>query len=275
VGLRLALDASIDVDQRLSAVSAQRRQAGEYPTGAFGILTGQELTDNLTQALDTFKAMLGEHPTAIDPAPSIDIIAQPTQPIRLTDTIDKVWRKPGGQHVRLILESSAPKNDKTFNLRIIAKHWPAHLALQVALHGAQTHIIGPGGVITLPPIPDDEAKQHLIALLHYWQIGMSYPLLMTADIAQATLSGLTDKKTKDIAIERLHDIEDMQEMAASTSFSAAAKNVLKPGSAFARQVSTAFDITQDIHFEQMLTTLYLPLYQILLDLPNNTPGDTP
>jgi exodeoxyribonuclease V gamma subunit len=219
VGLRLALDASVDVDQRLSAVSAQRRQAGEYPTGAFGILTGQELTNNLTQALDTFKAMLGEYPTAIDPAPSIDMnAAQPTHPIRLTDTIDKVWRKQGGQHVRLILESSAPKSDKTFKLRIIAKHWPAHLALQVALHGAQTHIIGPGGVVTLPA---------------------------------------------------------MQEMAASANFSAAAGNVLKPGSAFARQVSNAFDITQDQHFEQMLTTLYLPLYQILLDLPNDLPNDTP
>jgi exonuclease V gamma subunit len=147
--------------------------------------------------------------------------------------------------------------------------------LQVALHGAQTHIIGPGGVITLPAIPDDEAKQHLMAILHYWQIGMSYPLLMTADIAQATLNGLKDKKSTFIDIKRLHDIEDMQEMAASANFTSAAAKVLKPGSAFARQVSTAFDITQDIHFEQMLTTLYLPLYQILLDLPNDLPNDTP
>jgi exodeoxyribonuclease V gamma subunit len=286
--LRLALDASIDLDQRLNAVSAQRRQAGEYPTGAFGILTGQELTNNLTEALDTFKTRLGEYPTAIDPAPSIDIILSPSsdapncsantdnpeqqsQPIRLTDTIGKVWKKQGGQHVRLILESSAPKNDKTFNLRIIAKHWPAHLALQVAVHGAQTHIIGPGGGITLPAIPDDEAKQHLIALLHYWQIGMSYPLLMTADIAQATLSGLRDKKTTAIDIKQLHNIEDMQEMAATTNFMAAANKVLKPGSAFARQVSTAFDITQDKHFEPMLTRLYLPLFQILIDLPGDTP----
>jgi exodeoxyribonuclease V gamma subunit len=288
VGLRLALDASIDLDQRLNAVSAQRRQAGEYPTGAFGILTGQELTNNLTEALDTFKTRLGEYPTAIDPAPSIDIILSPSsdapncsantdnpeqqsQPIRLTDTIGKVWKKQGGQHVRLILESSAPKNDKTFNLRIIAKHWPAHLALQVAVHGAQTHIIGPGGGITLPAIPDDKAKQHLIALLHYWQIGMSYPLLMTADIAQATLSGLRDKKTTAIDIKQLHNIEDMQEMAATTNFMAAANKVLKPGSAFARQVSTAFDITQDKHFEPMLTRLYLPLFQILIDLPGDTP----
>src|SRR5690606_25974560 len=71
----------------------------------------------------------------------------------------------------------------------IVRHWPAHLALQVAAGPTRTVLASESGVLALKELERAEAEAELSALMQAWATGMRQPLPVACRTAFADLGG--------------------------------------------------------------------------------------
>lgn len=264
VGLKLAVDQELDPVHRLHSIREQRQRSGAYPVGAFGTIKSMELVEPLQDALQQLKRLMKEYSHRVDPLPDIDLSISTgaalennenseTSLLQLTDVVDGVWKDESDHHACFVLETSKPTDEKTGpRLRVIARHWPAHLALQGPVGGAPTYIIGPSGVVVLPMLAAECAQELLEKLLEAWSDGMRTPFPVTADIAEAALVAASDVDIADV---------DESVLLENRSLQTRVDQALTQGSAFARQFDSLESIVRHPQFREVIERIYLPLYR--------------
>lgn len=264
VGFKLAVDQEFDPLQRLHSIRQQRQRSGAYPVGAFGTIKSKELAEPLQDALQQLKLLMKEYSHRVDPLPDIDLSISTsaavensennaTSLLQLTDVVDGVWKDDNNNHACFVLETSKPADEKTAaRLSVIARHWPAHLALQGPVGGAPTYIIGPSGVVVLPILAAECAQELLAELLKAWSDGMRTPFPVTADIAEAALVAASDVDIADLDESVLLENRNLQTKT---------DQALTPGSAFARQFDSLESLVRQPQFREIIKRIYLPLYR--------------
>ncbi|MDD5001425.1 MAG: exodeoxyribonuclease V subunit gamma, partial [Thiomonas arsenitoxydans] len=109
------------------------------------------------------------------------------QDLRLDDWLDGL--RTGGQSPIWMQLSASRLSDGKAQARTekLIDAWVRQLAASACGHAVQGVLIGVDARVDLPPLPADEARDHLHTLLAAWQEGMRRPLPFTARTALAEL----------------------------------------------------------------------------------------
>jgi exodeoxyribonuclease V gamma subunit len=266
-GRRLTMNPEMDIEQALVQARQQQLLAGDYPSGTLGQIFSAEIAGPVRDALETMQHWVQRYPHRIDQPPLTDLAVIPCsdgpnakQYLRLLDTVSHLFRDDAGQQARLVLETSKArdKGGSKPNMHTVAKHWPAHLALQCATDGAPTYIASPTGFVQLNPLCPDMARQYLLDLMIAWYDCVQRVTPVTANIAAAALA----------AVEGDIELMVTEKLLGNNKVIASINTELKKGDAFARQFASAQTVVEHEDFISTIKHIYLPLFSEL----NNDSG---
>ncbi|CAM3966891.1 RecC C-terminal domain-containing protein [Vreelandella rituensis] len=157
----------------------------------------QQLLERLPETLGDYRQQLMRFPQPMQPAPSIKHVCQVvlpnhTDPIAITleDTLDNIYQGDAGA-ARLVLLTSQIHQGDSWHWTQITRHWPAHLALQLAHPDTPTLLVSPNGTLEIPGIPAEKATTWLDGLIQQWLSAMQAPLPVYPTFAFAVLDHLT------------------------------------------------------------------------------------
>lgn len=250
----------------LPLLQARLHREGAYPQGAWGAEVSAEISGTAAETLEAYAALRAQYPERFDRRPQIRETFDGW--LELADEIDQLWRAKDsdGAPARITLETSKVRDGgENVQLRIIARHWVRHLALQLWEPGTRTLIVGAGGFVEVLGLQQDDARDHLAKLVGVWQEGMCSPAAMTLDLAFA-LCGKAAKAGID-----LDEVSDLQGLGADGVIQTQFDYARRTGSAFARECATLEDLLAPgrPHTErtlQLLRNVYGPLLSTLLEL---------
>jgi len=250
---RLEQEPALAVADALAAVSSQRRRAGNLPDGSFGEAVATELSATVSNALTEYRSALNDYPQLVDPAPEITLTMASTEggTLSLADNLDRVRRAADGRLVRIALDSSKMKDDKSGKPRwqAIVKYWPAHLALQCSQPQSTTRIISPAGTVELRGLERREAERLLEDLMQAWCLGMQRILPTAAQLGFAVVIA-APATAEELLVDR-----DLKR-----SFS----NLRGRRQAFARCFPDLASVLQQPDFLAINQRLYAPLLTCLM-----------
>ncbi|NBC46449.1 MAG: exodeoxyribonuclease V subunit gamma [Gammaproteobacteria bacterium] len=167
-----------------SAIGGLAR-SGALPLPPFDADWREELTIALRNPLERYRALLADHPRGL-PAYTLTLQADG---IALEDSLSGLRADAEGNRLLLVLQASALLDAKDHEPKWyhLVRHWPRHLAAQLAAP-TTTRLLGPGGDVTLPPMMRDDAEAILDALLTGVVAGLSSPLPLACKTGLAWLA---------------------------------------------------------------------------------------
>jgi exodeoxyribonuclease V gamma subunit len=159
-------------------------RAGTLPLPPFDIDWREQLTTTLADPLERYRALLAAYPQQ---CPTWRVALE-VNGLQLEDSLSGLRADADGNGLLLTLQASElltkKQAPKWYHL---VRHWPRHLAAQLAAP-TTTHLIGPGGDVTLPPLEPDAAKALLTSLMDGFAAGLSAPLPLACKTGFAWLA---------------------------------------------------------------------------------------
>jgi exodeoxyribonuclease V gamma subunit len=211
LGQRAASEREADIDTLFAQAEEQRQRAGDYPPAPVGPIMRHALLERLPATLGAYREQLRRFPKVRQPAPAITHqchvhLADHPSPVTITleDTLDHVYQ--GDTHAaRVVLLTSQVHQGDHWHWAQITRHWPAHLALQLALPGSVTLLVSPSGTLEIPGMPAETAAAWLDALIAQWLGAMQAPLPTYPSLAFAMLDHLKPAPNTRLDIDRLYE----------------------------------------------------------------------
>ncbi|MCC5871821.1 MAG: exodeoxyribonuclease V subunit gamma [Gammaproteobacteria bacterium] len=183
ISRRLFMSPETETSKLLKRLNCQRLRAGTYPAAAFGKIDAQALEEDIRDSLERLGDRLREYPIAETPSPAASHSIEQrkgNEPIRLAleDELDQVRCNAAGQRARIVVEASKLTSGKKDETRwtVLARHWPAHLALQLSHPDTPTHIVGPENDLSLAGLAAEDARSLLDDLLEGWLQAAQRPI---------------------------------------------------------------------------------------------------
>jgi exodeoxyribonuclease V gamma subunit len=176
-----------ELERRLDAGIARFQAQGRLLAGSLGAGMGRKAVAFLPDLYRKWDAALAEWPGTLDrPLPVTLDIAVPAGQLVLEDTLTdlRVGEQGLGQ---IILQASGLTKDKHYQWRNTLRAWVRHLAAQLGGEPVTTRLLTPSGDAVLKPVPADEARARLDALLQCWWRGMQGPLPVALNAGMAWL----------------------------------------------------------------------------------------
>ena len=160
-------------------------RAGTLPLPPFDTDWREQLATTLRDPLERYRALLAAYPQRL-PASAVTFEADG---VPLADTLSGLRADAEGNRLLLALQASELFHAKDQELKWyhLVRHWPRHLAAQLAAP-TTTRLLGPGGDVRLPPMARDAAEAILTALLNGLVAGLSSPLPLACKTGFAWLA---------------------------------------------------------------------------------------
>ncbi|RYZ06862.1 MAG: hypothetical protein EOO24_11405 [Comamonadaceae bacterium] len=177
---------------QLGAVLAEHTapllRAGRLPLQAFGTLAAQHLAQAMQRTLEHYLEARATWPQPEHQAHALRWhdaasgfeIADNLPPRHLPDPQEQqeqqAQQDEGATPATLALANGRLHRGDELSWQHIVRHWPAHLALQIAAGPTRTVLASETGLVKLAPMPAHEAQATLAALVQGWAEGMRQPL---------------------------------------------------------------------------------------------------
>lgn len=172
-------NAVTSVETLIHEVTEKQRRSGSLPFPPFADSYAHHTQQRLLKPLQKRQALLEQYQQ--DSRFNINLVSSDGLVI-LEDVAADIFHAVDDhtQRIRIVLLGSqlwAGKSDSkpVLKWKYLARLWPAHLAAQ--LHGpVRTWILGPDTQEVLEPLPAQQARQILVALIDLWQKNLRSPL---------------------------------------------------------------------------------------------------
>ena len=175
------------LEQRLQAGIARFQAQGRLPDGSLGERLGRTVIAYLPVLHTAWDAALSEWPRRLDrPIPVMVEVDVPAGRLVLEDVLSDLREGDDGRG-QIILQTSGLTKDKHYQWRNTLRAWVRHLAAQLDGEPVTTRLLTPSGDARLEPVPVDEARERLEALLVVWWEGMQRPLPVALNAGMAWL----------------------------------------------------------------------------------------
>lgn len=175
------------LEQRLQAGIARFQAQGRLPDGSLGERLGRTVIAYLPVLHTAWDAALSEWPRRLDrPIPVRVEVNVPAGRLVLDDVLSDLREGDDGRG-QIILQTSGLTKDKHYQWRNTLRAWVRHLAAQLDGEPVTTRLLTPSGDARLEPVPVDEARERLEALLVVWWEGMQRPLPVALNAGMAWL----------------------------------------------------------------------------------------
>ena len=175
------------LEQRLKAGIARFQAQGRLPDGSLGERLGRTVIAYLPVLHTAWDAALAEWPRTLDRAVPVTVeVAVPAGRLVLEDVLGDLREGDGGRG-QIILQASGLTKERRYQWRNALRAWVRHLASQIDGEPVTTLLLTPSGDARLEPVPADEARTRLEALLLAWWQGMHGPLPVALNAGMAWL----------------------------------------------------------------------------------------
>ena len=186
-----AASARAGLHEALAAQAGQLQREGRLPMRAFGELAAAGLQQRVARTLGHYLDACEQWP-AVEASPVLLRWHDAASGLALEDTLPPRRLPAPGRDAppaRVLLANGRLHKGKDFAWHHIVRHWPAHLALQVAAGPTRTVLASESGVLALKELERAEAEAELSALMQAWATGMRQPLPVACRTAFADLGG--------------------------------------------------------------------------------------
>jgi exodeoxyribonuclease V gamma subunit len=221
------------------------RGRGDLAPGAFGEAVAADLVAPMDTLFASYQDALVRWSHPCDGEEEIRFQAVlPDLPVpvpELADWIGGIRIDAEGLRGRVLVEASDLVKDKQYRGEKLIRHWVAHLALHLAGGPLTTLVLSKAGDVELKPLPVEDAKAHLTALLAAWQLGMCRPLPLAAKTALEWLKAgdaSNARKTYEGGYKKKGEVEtdpylaraypDFDALCATGEFAELAESLLRP-----------------------------------------------
>ncbi len=184
-----------DLDAAAREQIERLHRGGDLATGGFGKLIADDLLEPMPDLFKRYQAALARWPTRLDEQFEVRVEAQ--QGARTLVLDDWLYDLRAGdsdsdsdERGRVILYPGNLIENRRYREDRLVTQWVAHLAAQLAAGPVTTTIVSKVGDVTFAPLPVDEARDHLLALMRAWDEGMCRPLPLAVKTAFAWLRKL-------------------------------------------------------------------------------------
>ncbi|QIE85923.1 exodeoxyribonuclease V subunit gamma [Pseudomonas nitroreducens] len=167
------------------------RREGRLPLAAFGDFSAQALVAPLHDLLARYREQL-EHWSQVEEEQRE--LNHEHAGIELADWLGGLRRNADGQLASLQLVSGKLHEGKGYKWHGLVRPWVRHLALQLCGEPVTSVLVGLTGTLEFPPLPAQDARAELDALLDAWFQGMSRPLPVACKAAFAWLAAGEDEE---------------------------------------------------------------------------------
>jgi len=246
-----------ELHQRIQTTLDRMARRGDLGMGLTEHRLREDLAERLPDLHQRYQHALLEWPEALpEPVTFQHGFSNATGSVEVLDLIDGLRRNPEGQLCRLVVSRSSllsgSGSQKKVRYANLMADWVVHLAGQLTDQPFQTLILGKeeGRGFTFAPLPAEQARQHLDAILAGWMQATTRALPLHCEAAFAWIYSFYQSKK----YRGDHDkaIED-----ASTAFDTALGR--DPG--YLRRAFDAPEALVNEAFEGLLHQLYLPLWE--------------
>jgi exodeoxyribonuclease V gamma subunit len=176
--IQVRLDAKRRGEEESAAVQRQLdrlHRQGLLPIGTAGNMTQQQLKEPLDQLFELYDAACQAWPNASEDEDIIFTHTVEGQAIEIQGRLCQLFSN-GEQRCRIeIISSNLIKNNAYRHDKLIPA-WVQHLAGHLDGQAMTTQLIGKNGQVILRPLQPEHAKQHFIALIEAYVVGLRSPL---------------------------------------------------------------------------------------------------
>nr|WP_145549849.1 exodeoxyribonuclease V subunit gamma [Variovorax boronicumulans] len=176
--------------EALAEQTATLARAGQLPLQAFGPIAEGALAQPLLRTLGHYLDGLEGWPALEDQRHTLRW-TDPATSIAFDDTLPQRRLPADAEQLPacLVLANGRLHKGPTLAWHHIVRHWPQHLALQIAAGPTLTLLASESGLLRLPALEADEAAASLSALVRGWAAGLAEPLPVACKTAFAVLAG--------------------------------------------------------------------------------------
>lgn len=172
--------ARAQIDAALAEHTAPLLRAGRLPLQAFGELAAQQLARALKRTLEHYLDARVQWP---QPEPQAHALrwADAASGLRVEDALPARHlpadaRDETATPAHIALANGRLHRGEELSWQHIVRHWPAHLALQIAAGPTRTVLASETGLVRLAPMEAHAAQATLATLVRGWAEGMRQPL---------------------------------------------------------------------------------------------------
>ncbi|GHC81890.1 RecBCD enzyme subunit RecC [Pseudorhodoferax aquiterrae] len=165
-------------------------RAGQLPLQAFGPIAASALAQPLLRTLGHYLDALEGWPALEDQRHALRW-ADPATAIAFDDPLPQRRLPADAEQLPacLVLANGRLHKGPTLAWHHIVRHWPQHLALQIAAGPTLTLLASESGLLRLPALDAEAATATLSALVQAWAAGLAEPLPVACKTAFAVLAG--------------------------------------------------------------------------------------
>lgn len=207
--LKRWVEEAYDPEQAVTELDLQvqrLQREGALPLGGFGTLSASALVEPMPGLLARYHTQLQAWPELEDGQSAAAIDATDELPA-LKDWLGGIRRNALGERAYLQLDSKKLCSDDSLRCQHLVRPWLRHLALQLSGPACTTILVGLNGDVVFRPVPEQQAREQLQALLQAWVAGMQEPLPVACESAFAWLAaGGEDSESNDSAYDKARDI---------------------------------------------------------------------
>lgn len=174
----------------LAEQTAALARAGQLPLQAFGPIAESALAQPLLRTLGHYLDALDGWPTLEDQRHALRW-TDPATAIAFDDALPQRRLPADAEQLPacLVLANGRLHKGPTLAWHHIVRHWPTHLALQIAAGPTLTLLASESGLLRLPALDAEAARATLSALAQAWAAGLAEPLPVACKTAFAVLAG--------------------------------------------------------------------------------------
>lgn len=174
----------------LAEQTAALARAGQLPLQAFGPIAERALAQPLLRTLGHYLDALDGWPTLEDQRHALRW-TDPATAIAFDDALPQRRLPADAEQLPacLVLANGRLHKGPTLAWHHIVRHWPTHLALQIAAGPTLTLLASESGLLRLPALDAEAARATLSALVQAWAAGLAEPLPVACKTAFAVLAG--------------------------------------------------------------------------------------
>ncbi|WP_233510792.1 exodeoxyribonuclease V subunit gamma [Dyella psychrodurans] len=185
--------------------AAQRlRQQGSLPSGGFGALAMNGLSNDVNRILQRWQAFHAHWPKQ---QPALEL-RHAHRDVTVEGWLDDLRTGDDGTLARLLPMAGNARDSKNIRYDKLLYPWVLQLLANANDKRVSTYFLAPDATVALHPLERDEAATLLNALLDAWQQGMQAPLPIARRTAYAWLIAARDEKTPFDAAEKCYEGSD-------------------------------------------------------------------
>lgn len=176
--------ARTQISAELAARTEPLLRAGRLPLQAFGSLAAERLRQALGRTMEHYLEARARWPQPEDLTHTLrwqdsasGLAVEDSLPLRhLSATSSAQADDDAATPACIVLASGRLHRGDELSWQHIVRHWPAHLALQIAAGPTRTVLASETGLVRLAPLARTQAERTLATLLQGWAQGMREPL---------------------------------------------------------------------------------------------------